>query len=113
MTDNATTYAILIVEDNPDIVVSLHDLLTHDGYAVHTADSCANALAHLQAAHFNAVLLDLTLPDGDGLELLKTIQELDPHLPVIIVTPSTATEKTVGALTRGAFAYLTKPYHRV
>jgi PAS domain S-box-containing protein len=54
----------------------------------------------------------VTLPDGDGLEVLATIQQLDPHLPVVIVTASTATEKTVGSLTRGAFAYLTKPYHR-
>ena len=106
------SYIVLVVEDNPDIAVSLHDLLAHDGYIVHTADSCAGALAQLRAHHFNAVLLDVTLPDGDGLEVLATIQQLDPHLPVIIVTASTATEKTVGSLTRGAFAYLTKPYHR-
>lgn len=112
MAGEAPSYTVLVVEDNPDIVVSLQDLLTHDGYTVHTADSCAGALAQLGAYHFNAVLLDVTLPDGDGLEVLATIQQLDPHLPVVIVTASTATEKTVGSLTRGAFAYLTKPYHR-
>ncbi|MGA6828402.1 PAS domain S-box protein [Nitrospira sp. NS4] len=112
MAGESRSYAVLVVEDNPDIVVGLHDLLTHDGYAVHTADSCASALAHLRSSHFNAVLLDVTLPDGDGLDLLNTIQQLDPQLPVIIVTASTATDKTVGSLTRGAFAYLTKPYHR-
>ncbi|NOS79859.1 MAG: PAS domain S-box protein [Nitrospira sp.] len=112
MAGEAPSYTVLVVEDNPDIVVSLQDLLTHDGYTVHTTDSCAGALAQLRAHHFNAVLLDLTLPDGDGLEVLATIQQLDPHLSVIIVTASTATEKTVGSLTRGAFAYLTKPYHR-
>ncbi len=112
MAGEAPSYTVLVVEDNPDIVVGLQDLLTHDGYTVHTADSCAGALARLHARHFNAVLLDLTLPDGDGLEVLATIQQLDPHLPVIIVTASTATEKTVGSLTLGAFAYLTKPYHR-
>ena len=112
MADEAPSYTVLVVEDNPDIAVSLQDLLAHDGYTVHTADTCAGALTQLRARHFNAVLLDLTLPDGDGLEVLATIQQLDPHLPVIIVTASTATEKTVGSLTRGAFAYLTKPYHR-
>lgn len=112
MAGEAPSYTVLVVEDNPDIVVSLQDLLTHDGYTVHTADSCAGALARLRAHHFNAVLLDVTLPDGDGLEVLATIQQLDPNLPVIIVTASTATEKTVGSLTRGAFAYMTKPYHR-
>jgi len=112
MAGEAPSYTVLVVEDNPDIVVSLQDLLTHDGYAVHTADSCAGALAQLRAHRFNAVLLDVTLPDGDGLELLATIQQLDAHLPVIVVTASTRTEKTVGSLMRGAFAYLTKPYHR-
>jgi len=112
MAGEAPSYTVLVVEDNPDIVVSLQDLLTHDGYTVHTADSCTGALAQLCAHRFNAVLLDVTLPDGDGLEVLATIQQLDPHLPVIIVTASTRTEKTVGSLTRGAFAYLTKPYHR-
>lgn len=112
MAVDTASYAVLVVEDNPDIVVSLEDLLVHDGYAVHSATSCTQALAHLHAHRFNAVLLDVTLPDGDGLALLGTIQQLDPHLPVIIVTASTATEKTVGSLSRGAYAYLTKPYHR-
>lgn len=112
MAGAAPSYTVLVVEDNPDIVVSMQDLLTHDGYIVHTADSCTGALAQLRTHHFNAVLLDVTLPDGDGLEVLATIQQLDPHLPVVIITASTATEKTVGSLTRGAFAYLTKPYHR-
>jgi PAS domain S-box-containing protein len=112
MAGEAPSYTVLVVEDNPDIVVSLQDLLTHDGYTVHTADSCAGALAQLHAHHFNVVLLDVTLPDGDGLEVLGTIQQLDPQLPVIIVTASTAIDKTVGSLTRGAFAYMIKPYHR-
>lgn len=112
MADEAPSYSVLVVEDNPDIAVSLQDLLAHDGYTVHTADTCAGALAELRARRFNAVLLDLTLPDGDGLDVLATVHRSDPQLPVIIVTASTATEKTVGSLTRGAFAYLTKPYHR-
>ena len=112
MDGTALSHTVLVVEDNPDIAVGLQDLLTHDGYTVHTTDSCAGARAHLRAHHFNAVLLDVTLPDGDGLEVLATIQQLDPHLPVIIVTASTTTDKTVGSLMRGAFAYLTKPYHR-
>lgn len=112
MAGEATCCAVLVVEDNQDLLVGLQDLLIHDGYAVHTASTCASARAQLHAHHFNAVLLDLTLPDGDGLDVLGDIQRLDPHLPVIIVTASTSTEKTVGSLMRGAFAYLTKPYHR-
>ncbi len=111
MAHDVASYMVLVVEDNPDLLVGLQDLLTHDGYLVHTASTCAHALTQLDTHHYNAVLLDLTLPDGDGLEVLGAIQQRDPHLPVIIVTASTATDKTVGALVRGAFAYLTKPYH--
>ncbi len=112
MTAPLSSYAILVVEDNQDIVVGVQDLLQHDGYQVDVAETCARAIELARARRYNAVLLDLTLPDGDGIEVLKTIRDLDPNLPVIIVTASTSTEKTVGSLTRGAFAYMTKPYHR-
>ena len=52
------------------------------------------------------------LPDGDGLEVLKESQRLDPSLPVVIVTAHISADRTVGALAEGAFAYLTKPYDR-
>ncbi len=112
METEAGRYSVLVVEDNPDIVIGVQDLLRHDGYTVEVVGTCAGALEQVHAQRYNAVLLDLTLPDGDGLEVLKTIQRVDPSLPVVIVTASTAEEKTVGSLSRGAFAYLTKPFHR-
>ena len=111
MTVMASEHAILIVEDNPDLVIGLQDLLQHEGYQVVTAGTCAEAMAQAHRHRFNAVLLDLGLPDGDGLDVLNALQSLDPTLPIIIVTASTATEKTVGSLSKGAFAYLTKPYN--
>jgi len=106
------TYSILVVEDDPDIVIGLRDLLQHDGYAVTVAGTCASAIALIHAQRFNAILLDLGLPDGDGIDVLKEVKQLDASLPVIIVTAHVATERTVGALTKGAFAYLTKPYNK-
>jgi len=106
------TYSVLIVEDNPDIVIGLQDLLQHEGYDVRVAESVATAIELFQIQRFNAVLLDLGLPDGDGLDVLKAIRQRDPSLPVIIITAHIATERTVGSLTQGAFAYLTKPYNR-
>jgi PAS domain S-box-containing protein len=106
------TYSILVVEDDPDIVIGLRDLLQHDGYAVTVAGSCASAIALIHAQRFNAILLDLGLPDGDGIDVLKEVKQLDASLPVIIVTAHIATERTVGSLTKGAFAYLTKPYNK-
>ena len=104
-------YSILVVEDNPDIVIGLQDLLQHDGYDVTVAGSCASAITHIGMQRFNAILLDLGLPDGDGLDVLREVQRRDASLPVIIITAHIAPERTVGSLAKGAFAYLTKPYN--
>jgi PAS domain S-box-containing protein len=103
-------YFVLVVEDNQDLVIGLQDLLHHDGYAVTVAGTVAGAIKLVRAHRFNAIILDLGLPDGDGLEVLREIQRLDPSLPVVIVTAHISRDRTVGSLTEGAFAYLTKPY---
>ena len=105
-------YSVLVVEDNQDLVIGLQDLLHHDGYAVTVAGTVAGAIELVRAHRFNTIILDLGLPDGDGLEVLKETQRLDPSLPVVIVTAHIARDRTVGSLTEGAFAYLTKPYDR-
>jgi len=112
MTVSTSQHTVLVVEDTQDIVMGLKDLLEHDGYAVTVAGTCASAIEHVRTQHVNAILLDLTLTDGDGLEVMKAAHSLDPTLPVIIVTANTSTDKTVGSLTRGAFNYLIKPYNK-
>lgn len=104
-------YSVLVVEDHPDIVIGLQDLLQHDGYLVTVAGTCADAIAKIAMQRFNVILLDLGLPDGDGIEVLKEVQRRDASLPVIIITAHIAQERTVGSLAKGAFAYLTKPYN--
>ena len=106
------THSILVVDDDPDIALGLQDFLDHDGYQVNVAMTCADALAQASTHHYNAVLLDLGLPDGDGSAVLLTLHQEQPQLPVIILTAYTSTDRTVGSLTQGAFAYLTKPYNR-
>ncbi|MGQ0810785.1 MAG: PAS domain S-box protein [Nitrospiraceae bacterium] len=108
----ASEQRILIVDDDPDICVALQDLLRHDGYHVVFVGTCKDAFAAFRRSHYNAVLLDVGLPDGDGLSVLPVLQDLDPSLPVIILTAFTTTERTIGSLSKGAFAYLTKPYNR-
>jgi PAS domain S-box-containing protein len=105
-------YSILLVEDNQDLVIGLQDSLRHDGYAVTVAGTVTGAIELVRAHSFNAIILDLGLPDGDGLDVLKEIQLLSPSLPVVILTAHIARDRTVGSLTEGAFAYLTKPYDR-
>ena len=112
MAVSTSQHTVLVVEDTQDIVMGLKDFLEHDGYAVTVASTCASAIEHVRTRHLNAILLDLTLPDGDGIEVMKAAHSLDPNLPVIIVTANTSPDKTVGSLTRGAFNYLIKPYNK-
>ena len=105
-------YSVLVVEDNQDLVIGLQDLLQHDGYAVTVARSVAGAIELVRAHRFSAILLDLGLPDGDGLEVLKETHRLDPSVPIVIVTADISRDRTVGSLMEGAYDYLTKPYDR-
>jgi PAS domain S-box-containing protein len=102
--------AILIVDDDPDIALVLHDLLAHTGYRVEVAGTGAEALAKAKSESFAAALLDLMLPDMDGLSVLTLLKEIDPVLPVIMLTAFVEVAKKHGSLTEGAFGYLTKPY---
>ena len=112
MVTEASHYSVLIVEDNLDLVMGLQDLLEHDGYVVTVVGTVAGALELVRAHRFNAIILDLGLPDGDGLEVLRETHHLDPSLPIVIVTAHISVDRTVGSLKEGAFAYLTKPYDR-
>jgi PAS domain S-box-containing protein len=108
----ATKADILVVDDDPDISQALLDFLEHDGYRVDVAATGFEALARSKQLPYSAVILDLGLPDVDGLVVLNKLQEHDPQLPIIILTAFTAPERTAGAVGHGAFALLTKPYNR-
>jgi PAS domain S-box-containing protein len=102
--------AVLIVDDDSDIALVLRDSLEHAGYRVQVAGTGAEALANARADSFAAVLLDLMLPDMDGLSVLTLLKQIDPVLPVIMLTAFVEVAKKHGSLTEGAFGYLTKPY---
>ncbi|WP_455388277.1 response regulator [Petrachloros mirabilis] len=102
---------ILIVDDDPDIQTALHDLLESEGYAVTNAATCGEALLHTQTMPLDAVLLDIGLPDGDGLSVLKQLKNSIPSLPVIMLTAATTDDLRAESLARGAFSFLPKPYN--
>lgn len=115
MTDTPSRLApasILVVDDDLDIRAALSDLLGAEGYAVQSAGTGAEALALAERQPFSAVLLDIGLPDLDGMAVLKRLVESHPTLPVIILTAFTHSAQTIETLSKGAFAYLTKPYNR-
>lgn len=104
--------AVLIVDDDPDILTALYDLIEYDGFRVTGVSTCRDALAQAKTAGFAAVLLDIGLPDGDGLVVLETIHAIAPALPVIVLTAFASQDYRTKSLSRGAFSYLTKPYNR-
>src|SRR5687768_7588676 len=109
--DAPSSPLILIVDDEPDITCALKDLLEHKGYRADVASTGAQSISLVRQRRYAAVLLDIGLPDIDGLSVLSSFQAIDPKLPVIIITAYTKEEDTVGALNRGAFSYIIKPYN--
>lgn len=104
---NATT--VLVVDDEPHIRRLLHGTLTRAGYKVSDAGSARQALAEVEAAAPDIVLLDLGLPDRDGLELLPLIRQKS-KAAILVVSAREATDEKVAALDLGAIDYVTKPF---
>jgi DNA-binding response OmpR family regulator len=93
---------ILIVDDDPDICLALEDLLRHEGYTVRSVMTGREALHEAEQGSYGAVILDLGLPDLSGLVVLRGLEELDPLLPVIVLTASIQESHTVEPLRQGA-----------
>ena len=100
---------ILTVDDDADLVKTLAAVLGAKGHRTLGAGSAKEALEVLKREPCDAVLLDLGLEDANGLDLLARIRELDPELPVIILTGETGVATAVKAMRLGARDYLTKP----
>lgn len=104
--------SLLIVDDDPDIRHALQDLLEHEGYRVESASTAGEALAKVRQQHFDAMFLDVGLPDQDGLSLLPDLKEANPLVTVIMISAHVTKEQKAQALHLGAFAWLDKPYSR-
>ena len=102
---------ILIVDDDPDIREALSDRLVLEGYTAQAVGTGGEAIQKVRHERYGAVLLDIGLPDINGLSVLKILTELDSKLPVIVITAQTTEENKVGSLRKGAFAYLAKPFN--
>jgi two-component system response regulator AtoC len=100
---------ILIVDDEELIRWSLAERLRLDGHDILEAGSAAQAFDLLDN-HVDALLLDYRLPDEDGVTVLRRVHEIDPDLPVLMLTAHKDVEIVVGAMKAGAFEYLTKPF---
>jgi len=101
---------VLVIEDEPDIgrLVELH--LKDLGCTVERTETATDALARAQARPFDLVVLDLMLPDRDGLEVCKALRERRDYVPILILTARSSELDRVLGLELGADDYLTKPF---
>jgi len=104
------TPSVLIIDDEEIIREALDALLSAEGFSVRTAEDARQGLERLAAGRFDAVLLDLMLPDRNGLEVLEDIRQSDDELPVVMITAYGTIESAVSATKQGAFYYFTKPF---
>jgi two-component system KDP operon response regulator KdpE len=106
---SATTPRVLVVDDEPHIVRGLKVILQSAGYTVESAASKAEALAVLSTRPPDAMVLDLVLPDGRGVEICEEVRRWSP-LPVVVLSAVGDEREKVRALDAGADDYVTKPF---
>jgi DNA-binding NtrC family response regulator len=101
---------VLVVDDEPTIADGLRMVLQAEGYQVRVAGTVAAALAEEAEHDFELAVLDMVLPDGDGLKLLSELKSRDPALEVIVVTAHSSVPKAIEAIKAGAFHFVGKPF---
>src|SRR5256714_8838038 len=102
--------SVLIIDDEAEIRESLQTLLEMEGYEVETAVSGEDGLVQVGERPFDLVLLDLTLPGRNGMEILSEIRSHDSRLPVIMITAYGTVENAVLAMQSGAANFVQKPW---
>src|SRR6516164_9257744 len=102
--------AILVVDDESEIREGLELLLRGEGYGVSSAETGASGLGKLEERPFDLMLLDVSLPDRNGLELLREVRRRDPDLPVVLITAYGSIDMARAAFKGGALDYITKPW---
>jgi DNA-binding response OmpR family regulator len=108
-----TRSSVLVVEDDPALGAGLTGLLAGDGYEVRWAQTGATARSLISHSAPDLVVLDLGLPDVDGLDLCREIRDADPDVLVVVVTARTDEADAVQALDGGADDFVVKPYRPV
>ena len=102
--------SILVIDDEAEIREGLELLLKTEGYQVAMADTGQSGLLRLGEQPFDLLLLDVSLPDRNGIELLKDIRRLNPYLPIVLITAYGSIEMARAAFKSGAMDYITKPW---
>jgi len=102
--------SILVVDDESEIREGLELLLRSEGYGVSSAETGESGLEKLEQHPYDLLLLDVSLPDRNGLDMLKEIHRRDPQLSVVLITAYGSIEMARAAFKNGAMDYITKPW---
>jgi DNA-binding NtrC family response regulator len=108
--NTSTQPNILVADDERSIRLMLETGLTLNGYRVISVRTGREALEAASADHFDAVLSDIYMPDGGGLELVDSLRGIDPTLPIVLMTAQGSLEVAVEAVARGATDFIGKPF---
>lgn len=100
---------ILLVEDNASTRFGFVKYFSKDGYEIFEAETLAEAAVALATRHFNIMILDINLPDGNGIDFILTARASDPFIPIIVITGEGDIPLAVEAMQRGADNFMTKP----
>src|SRR4029453_5172421 len=103
-------HRVLIIDDERPVLLTLEALLKRHGYHVDTASTASQGLKSLRSKPSTLVLLDLQLPDADGLETLDQIKAEAPETQVIILTAHDSLHNAIESIKRGAYHFISKPY---
>lgn len=101
---------VLIIEDEIDLLIAISNFLVKENYICELADSFSKANEKLSIYEYDIILLDITLPDGNGLELIKVIKKYNIKSGVIIISAKNSLDDKINGLDLGADDYITKPF---
>ncbi len=102
---------VLIIEDNEELAGSVRDFLVREGYICEMAYNCSQAEEKLFLFQYDCILLDIMLPDGNGLKLLNLIKAEQIQSNILILSAKNSLDDKVTGLEEGADDYITKPFH--
>ena len=101
---------VLVVDDDPIVLASCRRVLETKGFDVVTAASVAAAIVETVSQGFGLVIVDLKMPERDGLQLVQKVQAWGKPVPVIVMSGYPTSETVLSSLSSGAFAFLPKPF---
>lgn len=101
---------ILIVDDDETIRKVLETILRDEGYIIESVDTAKGAIEKTEKTFYNLALVDVRLPDMEGVELLTKLHDTKPKIRKIIITGFPTLQNAVGAVNKGADAYVMKPF---